>query len=135
MIVDLSRLHFDMKRPCATCPFRRDVDPVLHLDEISSKRIARMAPDLVKIPWACHATTTKSEEGRESCNERTQHCAGLLILLEKQGTPHGPYQFIKAIDECPVAELDMGAPVFDSLEELEEAYWFAEMDHMPWRVV
>ena len=135
MVLDLSVIRFDLRRPCGTCPFLRAVDPRLHLEEISSRRLERMAPDMPTIPWACHSTTTKCEEGRESCNDRTQHCAGALIVLEKQGTPSGPRTFVAAIDEIPIADLDLEAPTFDSLDEMHEAYWLAEADEYPWRVL
>lgn len=122
MIIDLGKLKLEMRRPCATCPFRRDVDPLMHTDEISPTRIRQMAPDLSRIPWACHSTTDRTPEGRERDVETTQHCAGLRIVLEKQQTPHSVVEFLKAINECTVVEVDLDTPTYDSLNEMLVAY-------------
>jgi hypothetical protein len=70
----MTRRHcnFELVRPCAKCPFRRDVPGYLR-----PGRVAEIATGLERGTFDCHMAPKNNP----------QHCAGALILLEKKGQP------------------------------------------------
>jgi hypothetical protein len=64
--------------------------------------------------------TGEEEEGPKE-TEKSQHCAGALILLEKLEQPTNSMRVAERLGMYDRRELDMDAPVFDSWEEMEDA--------------
>ena len=80
-------MHFDLLKPCSNCPFLREGG--VRLTESRVKEIAGGMLSTQGHTFACHKTTTSSEDGlemRETSNSR--HCAGALIfsLVNKNET-------------------------------------------------
>lgn len=103
---------FEIKKPCALCPFRRDVRPFL------SRRAASIASELRNDHnwFACHETTGV-KSGKRVRLENQSHCMGAAIVLWRSHLTNVPIRlalWLKLLDE---SVLNQPAPVFDSLEE------------------
>ncbi len=114
------REPYGLTRPCAKCPFRTDIPGYLRAD-----RVEEIAMSLVSSEFPCHETTRDDDD--DGCGETYTpkggevHCAGALILMEKIGEPS---QLMRIAERCGMYDrrkLDMGAPVFDSFEEMMDA--------------
>jgi hypothetical protein len=111
-------MKYELKRPCPKCPCRTDIKPYL--------RPGRVA-ELGGGEFACHCTTAPSADGEEMVETKdSQHCAGMLIMLEKMEQPHQMMRICERIGLYDPSQLDMDAPVYDSLDELVEACEEAE---------
>lgn len=85
-------MHFDLKRPCKSCPFRKDVPGYL------GKRRAREIIDAIlreDQTFTCHKTITGERVEDEHGNEigyapglQDQHCAGALLMEKRYGWPN-----------------------------------------------
>lgn len=85
-----------MKKPCAQCPFRRDVRPYLHPDRAYEIAAASENP---YNEFSCHKTTESTDDGRIVTAE-SKECAGFLTLranYTERGLPEG---FEPAFKEC-----------------------------------
>ncbi len=113
---------YRLKSPCAKCPFRTDIKPFLKSD-----RVLEIEDSLYNGEFPCHETLDYDQdsdaddggEGRET--EKTAHCAGALILLEKLDRPSQMMRISERLGMYDRRNLDMDAPVFDSFEEMAEA--------------
>lgn len=79
---------FDLKRPCANCPFRTDIAANFRL---SRKRLE----EIFEAPaFQCHKTVdysqAKDDVGRQG--DKPQQCAGLMALLHAEGKPNAIMQ-------------------------------------------
>lgn len=73
----------DLKEPCQSCPFRTNIRPYLRLDRMLG--IIRYIT-IRDGSFPCHKTTGDSDDGAErDITEHTQHCAGAMIYLVKNG--------------------------------------------------
>ena len=113
-------MRYDMVTPCQQCPFRTDIKGYLRSER--AREIAEFT--LNNGSFHCHKTTevVEDENGEEDTVEvaDSQECAGAAIFAAK----HGCSSQMSRISErlgFPVAELDMSAPIFDSVEEMVEA--------------
>lgn len=105
---------YSLKTPCPNCPFRTDVKPYL-----SPERVEEIRDGLERGEFPCHKTLdydTDEEGGVET--EKTAHCAGALILLEKEGTPSQMMRISERLGMYDARKLDMDAPVFDSWDDM-----------------
>ena len=79
----LKDIAYDLKTPCADCPFRSDVE--LH------DGVARALPDMLtklenhELMHTCHKTDDRSDGFVEGYKGELQHCAGMLIMLKNSG--------------------------------------------------
>lgn len=107
-------MKFDLKRPCANCPFRFDVPGYLNQARAEEIADALLYSDQT---FSCHKTVDYSEyDGDEGCHiptEAEQHCAGALIFLEHQERPNQLMRIFERIGFYDRTKLDMDAPVFD----------------------
>ncbi len=107
-------MKYDLKTPCDLCPFRNDEKRLF----VDPQRLVGMAAG----EFACHKTAKLNGETSEyEPTERSQHCAGALIFLEKMEQPHQMMRICERLGFYDASKLDMDAPVFGSLEEVEEA--------------
>jgi len=111
-------MNFDLKRPCANCPFRTDIRPFLHPERAREICDAMLLGD--ESFW-CHKTIDCSEASEGSTNRKTQHCAGGLILLEKLNRPNQLMRIAERIRCYDRTQLDMAAPVFEAPEAFIDA--------------
>jgi len=108
-------MRFNLKRPCANCPFRKDAQG--YLDPERAREIA-----MTKGTFACHKTITHDEEtGDGITGPDSSHCAGYLIMREKLNKPSRMMRIAERLGMYDHTALDMSAPVFDSVREMVEA--------------
>jgi hypothetical protein len=86
------------RRPCAECPWRRDVDPG-HFPAERFRALARCAEDMSPVLFQCHATT----------DETPLVCAGFLL----QGSAHNLAVRIAHAHDRIVMPDDGGFPLFE----------------------
>lgn len=100
--------------PCDNCPFRTDVTPYLTPQRVEEMRVA-----LIRGEFHCHKTLDyDSEDGQGVETERTAHCAGALILMEKEGIPSQMMRVCERIGLYSPRKLNMKAPVFDTFNQM-----------------
>lgn len=108
--------EYNLVRPCENCPFRTDVRPYLKPD-----RIQEMEEALVRGEFHCHKTLDYSQIEDwedEPGDEKAQHCAGALILLEKIDRPSQMMRICERLGLYHPEKLDMSSPVYDSWEDM-----------------
>lgn len=81
-------MDFSLKKPCKNCPFLKASAQPKNKGWLGRERAKEvydsMAVDDHSFP--CHKTTETDDDGFESVTTRqSQHCAGALILQEKEG--------------------------------------------------
>jgi hypothetical protein len=82
-------MRYDLHRPCADCPFRRENGIRLSRQQAHSLLSSFVERQPVVLP--CHKTTTMRSDGVPELAPDTQHCAGLFVLWQvkyKQQTAH-----------------------------------------------
>lgn len=106
-----------LKRPCAKCPFRTDVEPYLR-----AERVAEISEGLLRgQSFPCHETVNYDEEehdedggtGQTLDSSGQAQCAGAEIMLAHHGTSTQMSRIAESLG-LPVAELDMDSPVYKS---------------------
>jgi hypothetical protein len=80
-----TRKPFGIMSPCSTCPFRTDIVPFLR-----KERVREIERSLVHVSFFCHKTTKYNDQDDDDEDVYhpkggEAHCAGALILLEKEG--------------------------------------------------
>lgn len=120
-------MKFDLKRPCAQCPFRTDIEPYLRQSRVRELEHALVQKQQT---FSCHKTVDYSEGDQEDEQEDEQehrpapdeqHCAGALILLEKLMKPNQMMRWMERVGAYDRTKLDMRAPVFDSFTVMRRA--------------
>lgn len=104
-------MKYTLRRPCAKCPFRTDVHPYL-----TRGRAIEIARGLMRGDFACHSTLDYSDDENGDCEgkdtDKTQHCAGALIMLEHMEQPHQMMRICERLGLYDRTKLDMASPVF-----------------------
>lgn len=131
-------MQFRLHTPCSGCPFRSDSHatiPACYAEQI--------AHDLLGDGWFLCTETLRlvegAEDGHPEFSPDVEHCAGAMILLEKAGLPDRPMRLIQRLVRLGLvtgvgydpAQLDMAAPVFNSLEDFVEHFRAAEQRSPP----
>lgn len=107
-------MKYDLTKPCDLCPFRND-EKRLHVPPVRLAEFARGE-------FCCHRTgETNEETGGIEPTDKSQHCAGLLIMLEKMEQPHQMMRICERLGFYDASKLDMDAPVFGSFAEVRRA--------------
>lgn len=113
-------LHMTLNRPCAECPFRTDIPPYL-----TTARAQEIVGCLDRGTFPCHKTLDYREDEDGECyghnTDKTQHCAGALILLEHEERPSQLMRIYERLGGYDRRKLDMAAPVFTSREDFIDA--------------
>lgn len=109
-------MKFNLHRPCADCPFRKDV--AFYLRDARRLEIAEsLSHDGT---FVCHKTTDGdwSDEGEYTPTGNEVHCAGALLVMVKGDELRNNYMMRLAIfyGWLDPEKLDTSAPVFDSLD-------------------
>lgn len=104
-------MKFDIKKPCANCPFRTDIAPFLN----RGPEIAKSLSD--DHNWfACHQTTPAGT-GKRIKRADQSHCAGAMMVLWREGNPNIAMRLALLTKMITREQLEAPAPVFNSLEE------------------
>ncbi len=109
-----------LKHPCSDCPFRSDKP--FYLEEQRKREIVK---DLeFGLSFLCHKTINYGEDSgwneewdRYDASGEEKHCAGAMIILQKQGIPNTLMQVGSRLQLIDLNELDLESPVFGTLEE------------------
>lgn len=104
---------YTLKEPCPECPFRDDIKPYLNADR--AEEICNADS------FACHKTTqsdSEDEEGEMLVTDKSQMCAGYLILREKMGQPSQMMRIAERIGLYDRRKLKMDSPVFEDADEM-----------------
>jgi hypothetical protein len=114
---------YKLTKPCATCPFRKDIRPFVRPD-----RVTEIEKTLVHSEFHCHNTIDYSNhdvddegDGPFDHGPDATHCAGALILLEKLERPSQMMRIAERLGMYDSSKLDMTAPIYDSFKEMFEA--------------
>ena len=101
---------FELKTTCKDCPFRTDIKFYLRPDRV------REITDAIFLggTFTCHKTTHHNSKKKVE----EQHCAGAMIMLEKQNKPNQLMRIMERIGYYDHRKLSMDAPVFDTPEEM-----------------
>lgn len=102
-------MQYTMTAPCDECPFTAPSDFTLErLEELASGE------------FPCHKAC-KVEGGKfQPRNDKTPHCAGALIFLEKQDRPHQMMRICERLGFYDLTKLDMTAAVVESEDDCRD---------------
>ena len=122
-------MKLDMTAPCDNCPFRTDAEGFHRT--LGYERVEEILDSMITLQqtFQCHKTLQYDEEGDFIEGPNAQHCAGALILLEKEERPNQMMRWMERIGQYDRTKLDMGAPVFDSVDEMLDAYEEGDRSH------
>jgi hypothetical protein len=97
-------MNYLLRTPCDACPFLNGMSFTLtRLREFASGE------------FPCHKTARLDENiGYVSKGDKSQHCAGALIFLEKQNAPHQMMRIMERMGYYDRSKLDMDAPVVNA---------------------
>lgn len=103
-------MNLNLKRPCRDCPFKNDVS--YQRGWLGAQRSKEIINTLFVRDgtFACHKTIG----GHES---KQQHCAGAMILMERQGKANQYMRIMERVGMYDRNALDMNTPVFDTPEQ------------------
>jgi len=111
-------MRFNLKRPCANCPFRKE--PVFYLGTARRQEIAEtLRSDYNSFP--CHQTTLTNDQGEYKGTQQEEHCAGAAIVLEKQGRPNILMRLAQREGKYNPKQLEEQRQIYNSLTEFETA--------------
>ena len=115
---------FDMTGPCKHCPFRNDAT---RLTFACAERAREIEESAYRNGFPCHSSAdlienTDFEDGGYVFGDKTQHCAGYIIMKLNEGL--GEWPGIDNDEELHArleGQMDLSAPVFQDTEEFLEA--------------
>jgi len=121
-------MKFDLKAPCAQCPFRTDVVPYL-----TPERAEEIVAGITEGDGAfvCHKTL-KHVDGELQEHDDSKHCAGALILLERVDRPNQVMRIAERLGLYNRTGLDMRAPVFETPQRMLEAFGAGCVEDEEW---
>lgn len=95
-------MRYDMTEPCDACPFLKG----------SGFKLRRLA-EHASGEFACHKQCKVDEDSGDFVprSDKTNHCAGALIFLEKRGKPHQMMRICERIGMYDASKLNMDADV------------------------
>lgn len=105
-------MRFDLKRPCAQCPYTRG-DTAVRLPESRTASLISYALEEPGSTFPCHKTV-RNEDVEE------QFCAGLLLFAEKQQVETHMLRMAKVMRLYNPEDMSGHENVFDSAEEMME---------------
>jgi len=113
-------MKFDLRSPCGNCPFRNDRHPFgLRADRVRSilgGGKGRAYWPAVSFP--CHQTIDYDrDDGGATVPPTAQQCAGVMIILVREGRFNDAMQIAHRLGMFDPAGLDMDAPVYATTED------------------
>lgn len=118
-------MRFELKEPCANCPFRSDENRITFNGRERAEQIEEQA---YRHGFPCHASAKVKEDpltGEEGFvfGEHTQHCAGYILLQLRDGgeTPWPGIGNDEDLADRLAERLDWNAPVFETVEQFLQA--------------
>lgn len=108
---------YAMTSPCDNCPFRSDVKPY-----IRAARVVEIRQSLMRSEFPCHKTVEYDDDGDAVRSNAEIHCAGALILLEREGQPFQMMRIAERLGIYDASKLNMDAPVYESFNAMVKAH-------------
>lgn len=111
-------MDYDLHAPCAQCPFRSDIKPFINAAR--AREILTCGAE-----FACHKTldyANADDDGEARETKHTKHCAGVLIILEREEQPHQMMRISERLGMYDASKLKMDAPVYDSIADAVRAH-------------
>ena len=101
-------MNYKMTTPCDACPYLKG-------SGFTWKSLLEHASG----EFACHKACDLGEDGnfKQKKDDKSPHCAGALIFLEKLEAPHQMMRICERIGYYDHTKLDMKAPVVDSARD------------------
>ena len=106
-------MNYNLQKPCSNCPFRSDKFFHLH-----PNRVLEIAHGGGEFP--CHKTV-KRDDGEPQVTTKSEHCAGLMIMLEHMKQPTQMMRIAERIDLYDPSSLQMDSPVYEHVDDYLEA--------------
>ena len=97
-------MNYKMTTPCDACPF-------LIGSGFSYRSLVAHSVGEFGCHKACKLTDTEDEGEIYQPKDKTPHCAGALIFLEKQNAPHQMMRICERLGMYDASKLNMGADV------------------------
>jgi hypothetical protein len=114
-------MRYDVTKPCANCPFRRDGFIPLHAERV--EEIAEGMLSTQGASFACHKTLKDDEDGDTVITSDSAHCAGALIFAEKNDNATQMMRICERLGVYDARKLEPHHDlVFDDLDEMLEAH-------------
>lgn len=110
-------MDYSKTTACSNCPFRREGGIRLTLERVIEITQSEGA-------FPCHKTTETDDEGELVRTGKEVHCAGFLILREKQQQPNQMMRIAERLGMYNAEELMKSksvCEVFDSVDEMKKA--------------
>jgi hypothetical protein len=109
---------FDLKRPCAACPFRKGMGKRFGLPCARLREIRRATA------FQCHATVDYKafDDDEKRQGDRPQQCAGLMTLLHRLNQPNQIMQVAERLGHLNPATLDPKHEVYATWAEAMRAH-------------
>lgn len=117
-------MNFNLKKPCANCPFRSDKPELRHW--LGNKRAQQIADSVFKHGhnFPCHKTTEHDDNGQYQYNNNESQCAGAAIMQIKTRNPSAWMQVAERLgfaEKIKLTNLDLDSSnVFDTPEAFVE---------------
>jgi len=111
-------MNFNLKKPCKDCPFL-----IGRNFPLNRERREEIAESLTRYQgsFPCHKTTQFDDDSDLVNSDKTEHCAGAAIMLEKMQKPNQLMRWMERIGAYDHKALDMESDVFDSADDFIEA--------------
>jgi hypothetical protein len=115
-------MNFDLVRPCGDCPFRSD-----RLAYIRAERVREILGGGKGKKWwpassfPCHKTIEYGEGDRAHIPQTAQQCAGVMIILHREGRHNDAMQLGERFGMWDPSRLDLTAPVHATTEAAIDA--------------
>ncbi len=111
----MSKHPYDMKTPCAECPFRNDRKPYITPERYEELRDSDGE-------FHCHKTVDydddEDHEGENIVTKQSKICAGFLIINEHSEKPNQMMRICERIGIYDRRDLDMDSSVYDDWDQL-----------------
>lgn len=114
-------MKFNLTKPCKNCPFRNDIKPFLSKRRVKEIEFALVNDDKT---FSCHKTvnyeTWENYEEDYIPNSEESHCAGALILLEKNNLAikNNMLRIAERLGLYDYSKLDLNSPVYKNFSEM-----------------
>jgi len=128
--VNHKELGYDLKGPCADCPFRKDAK--FHAGVFKDLKNLVYHIDMGDVIHTCHKTDPMSDspEGQKY-KGKLQHCGGLLSMMAKDVEIMGhPQAQAWSEGRWRAEQQDTKAPVFESFVKMIKHYLSGAQDRL-----
>lgn len=103
-------MNYNLTKPCANCPFRSD-----KFFPLNPKRVEEIVYGNAE--FACHKTVDYGHDDGGRIKDKSEHCAGLLIMLEHMEQPHQMMRIAERFGMYDRERLEMDSPVYADADE------------------